>query len=70
MSVSVIYSTEAFEHKNKGQIGRQSEPVQFASLELAEAAPVPEGYAFAFIQTENGCYTYSKQFGWKPRSEP
>jgi hypothetical protein len=70
MSVSVIYSTEAFLHKDKGQGGRQSEPVEFASLEAAKAAPIPEGYAFAFIQAENGCHTYSKHFGWEFHSEP
>jgi hypothetical protein len=70
MSVSVIYSPEALLHKNKGQEGKQSEPVQFASLELAKAAPIREGYAFGFVQAENGCYAYSKQFGWKPCSEP
>ena len=70
MSVSVIYSSEGLVQKNKGQVGSQTEPVQFASLEAAKAAPIPEGYAHAFIQAENGCYTYSKHFGWEFQSEP
>ena len=69
MNVGVIYSTEAFLHKNKGQVGRQSEPVLFDSLDKAKAEPLPDGYAFAFIPVENGCHTYSKTLGWEFNSE-
>ncbi len=69
MSVGVIYSTEAFLHKNKGQVGRQSEPVLFDSLEKAKAEPLPDGYAFASIRAENGCHTHSKTLGWEFHSE-
>lgn len=65
MSVSVIYSTEAFLHKTKGQIGRQSEPVLFDSLEKAKAEPLPDGYAFASILVEDGWYAYSKTLSWE-----
>lgn len=65
MCLSVIYSTEAFLHKTKGHAGKQSEPVLFDSLEKAKAEPLPDGYAFAFIQAENGCHAYSKTSGWE-----
>ncbi len=65
MSVSVIYSTEAFPHKTKDQVGRQSEPVLFDSPEKAMAEPLSDGYAFASILVEDGCHAYSKTFGWE-----
>ena len=65
MSVSVIYYTEAFLHKTKGQVGRQSEPVLFDSFEEAKAEPLPDGYAFGAIQVVDGCHAHSKTFGWE-----
>jgi hypothetical protein len=72
MSVSVIYSTEAFLRKNKDQVGKQSGPVRFASLEGAKAATIPEGYTFGVIQDESGTarYSYSEKSGWRPCDEP
>ncbi len=67
MSVTVIYSTEAFFHKTKYFPGKQSsEPFSFNSLEDAKDKPFPEGYVFALIQDdETGCqHTYSEKFGW------
>jgi len=68
MSVKVIYSTEAL-HRNIDQAGTSSDPYlpffEYASVEEAKAAPLPDGFAFAFIQVENGYHTYSKTFGWE-----
>ena len=71
MGVSVIYSADALLRKNKDEVGRQSEPIPFASVEAAKAAPVPEGYAFAVIRDETGavCDVYSKRLGWRPCNE-
>ncbi len=69
MNVGVIYSTEAFQHKNKEQVGRQSEPVWFDSLERAKVEPIPDGYTFASIRVENGCHTYSKTLSWEFQCE-
>jgi hypothetical protein len=69
MSVSVIYSTEAFLHKTNGHAGRQSEPVLCDSLEKAKAEQLPVGYAFASIQVVDGFHTYSKPFGWELHSK-
>jgi hypothetical protein len=71
MGVSVIYSTDALLHKNKGEVGKHSEPIPFASVKAAKAAPVPEAYAFAVIRDETGtaCDVYSKRLGWRPCNE-
>jgi hypothetical protein len=72
MSVSIIYSAEAFLHKNKGQEGTQLGPFPFTSREEAKSKAVPEGYAFAVIHDENGtvCDVYSKRLGWGPLISP
>ncbi len=71
MSVTVIYSTEAFEHKTKGFPGKHSESFSFNSLQDAKDAPIPEGYVFAVIQDdETGCHTYSDKFGWESHGKP
>jgi hypothetical protein len=61
----VIYSTEAFVHKNGSKSGTQSERF-FPSIDEAKAAALPEGYTFAFIPVKNGGYVYhSSRFGWE-----
>jgi len=69
MGISVIYSTESFPHKNSGRVGRQSEPVLFATLDKANATQLPAGYVFALIPVENGYHTYSKTLGWEDHLE-
>jgi hypothetical protein len=65
MSVTVIYSTEAFSHRNGGRSGTQTK-LDFASLDEAKAATFPKGYTFAFIDVETGYYVYhSDKFGWE-----
>lgn len=64
MDTRVIYSTEAFDTKNNGNAGIQSEGT-FSSLEEAKAAPMPPGCTFAFIPTTEGNHIYSLQFGWE-----
>ena len=67
MSIRVIYSTEAFPHKNGDKPGTQSER-DFTSLDEAKSSVFPEGYRFAFIPVENGRYVYhSAKFGWEFR---
>ena len=71
MSVSVIYFTEAFEHKTNDFPGKHSEPFLFTSLKEAMDNPFPAGCVSAIIQDdETGCHTYSKQFGWNPLGKP
>ena len=74
MSVKVVYSTEAFLHRNHGHEGTSSDPYlpffSFASVEEAKSAPLPDGSAFAFIQVEDGFYTYSKTLGWEFHNNP
>jgi hypothetical protein len=65
VSIRVIYSTEAFLHKNGDKSGTQSERY-FTSLDEAKATAFPEGYTFASIPVENGRYVYhSAKFGWE-----
>lgn len=64
MSIRVVYSTECFLFKNKGQPGTQYER-SFASLEEAKSTPLLEGYVFAYIREESGTHVYSARLGWE-----
>ena len=44
--------------------GKQTEPVEFKSVELAKNAPFPEGFAFAHVSVANGYHIYSPKRGW------
>jgi len=59
----IIYATEAFLHRNRSG-GKQTEPVEFKSVELAKTAPFPEGFTFAHISVTNGYHVYSPKRGW------
>ena len=63
MDTHVIYSTEAFLHKNKGQIGTQLEK-NFSSIEEAKSAPLPAGHTFALIRVAEGSHVYDRKTGW------
>jgi hypothetical protein len=46
----IIYSTEALDRRNRGRVGRLTEPREFASVEDAKSAPFPDGCTFACIR--------------------
>jgi hypothetical protein len=65
-SVTIIYSTEGLIDRNKGKVGKQTEPKEFASVEDARAAPFPDGYTFARISVPDDSYrAYSPTLGWE-----
>jgi len=64
MNVRVSYLTEPNPEKSGGQIALPIDR-NFASVELAKAAPFPGDSVFAFIHVEGGYYSCQKGFDWK-----
>ena len=56
-TAQIMYATEAFLHKNRSG-GKQTEAVEFESVEQAKNAPFPEGFAFAHVSVANGYHIY------------
>jgi hypothetical protein len=71
MDIRVIYSTEALLSKNGELPGKQVER-SFTFLDEAKSAPLPAGYVFALISTNEGKHVYTAKFGWEftPRDLP
>lgn len=67
MSITVIYSTEAFVAKNGGNAGTMSETT-FNSLAEALASPPERGADFACIRNEDGYLVYTRTLGWEQHS--
>jgi hypothetical protein len=59
----IIYATEAFLHGNRSG-GKQTEPVEFKSVEQAKNALFPDGFTFAHVSVADGYHVYSPKRGW------
>ena len=59
----IMYATEAFLHRNRSA-GKQTDAVEFESVEQAKNSPFPEGFTFAHISVANGFHVYSPKRGW------
>lgn len=69
-AVEVIYATPCFLEKNAGKVGQLTEPREFASVEAAKTAPLPDGCSFAGMPIEGGVYVFSAAFGWEFQRSP
>jgi hypothetical protein len=59
----IVYATEAFLHRDRSG-GKQTEAVEFESVEQAKTAPFPDGFAFAHMSVADGYHVYSPKRGW------
>jgi hypothetical protein len=64
MSVRVIYGTEANLRRSGDQLGQLFER-DFASIDEAKRAPVPNDAVFAYIPVESGYHVWTKGSDWE-----
>ena len=62
--VTVLYSTEAFKHKNADFPAKQFEHT-YQSVEDAKAAPFAHGCNFASFRCSDGLHVRKLPYGWE-----